>query len=82
MVKKKNSEKFSVLAHELVPDMEILSETQKKNILSKLNITENMLPLINHNDPEALALKAEPGDVIKIERKEPTAKCTYYRLVE
>lgn len=61
--------------------MEILSEAEKKNLLKKYGIIETNLPKMKSSDPAAKKIKAEVGDVIKIEREDPTAKYNYYRLV-
>ena len=72
---------LDVLNHELVPKMEVLSEPQKKKILEELSLNEDQLPRMNHDDSAAVALGANPGDLIKIKRKDPTAKYDYYRIV-
>ncbi|MBU0586916.1 DNA-directed RNA polymerase subunit H [Candidatus Micrarchaeota archaeon] len=61
--------------------MEILSETEKKNLLKKLGVSEKLLPKMKSSDPAAKKLNAQEGDVIKIMREDPTAKYNYYRLV-
>lgn len=69
------------MGHFLVPRMEILSQIEKKNLLKKYNIAEGNLPKMKSSDPAAKKLGAKPGDVVKIEREDPTAKYNYYRLV-
>lgn len=72
---------LDVLNHQLVPKMEILSDSQKKKVLEEYSVTEDRLPKMKHTDPVAVALEAEVGDIIKITRKDPTGKYFYYRLV-
>ncbi len=79
--KQKLEVELDVFGHFLVPKMEIISEAEKKNLLRKYSISENNLPKMKSTDPAAKALKAQPGDVVKIEREDPTAKYNYYRLV-
>ncbi len=83
MVKKKkeNSTVIDVLAHKLVSDMKVLSEAEKKKVLEKYGINENQLPRILSTDPAVVALKAEPGNIIKIERDDGTGKYLTYKVV-
>ena len=81
MLAKKEEIPVNVLEHKIVPKTVIISEKEKKNLFEKLSIDENTLPRIKHNDPLAKALEAKAGDVLKIERRDPTAKYFYYRLV-
>lgn len=76
--------KINVLEHELVPLHFVLSQEEKKRVLSQFKITkENQLPTIYKSDPVVQMLEAKPGDLIKIIRKSSTAKETvYYRLVK
>ncbi len=73
-----------MLEHELVPLHFVLSQEEKKHVLSQFKITkENQLPTIYKSDPVVQMLEAKPGDLIKIIRKSSTAKETvYYRLVK
>lgn len=73
-----------MLEHELVPLHFVLSQEEKKRVLSQFKITkENQLPTIYKSDPVVQMLEAKPGDLIKIIRKSSTAKETvYYRLVK
>lgn len=56
-------------------------------VLKKLNVTKDKLPRISINDPAIKALeeihgKLDPGRIIKIIRKSPTAGYyEYYRVV-
>lgn len=60
----------------------ILSEKERKDLLTRFKIRAEQLPRILANDPAAVAVDAKPGNIIKIKRKSPTAKyTTAYRLV-
>ena len=61
--------------------MEILSEKEKEALFKKLNIGPEDLPKINSSDPEAEALGAKAGDVLKIKRTDATATYFHYRIV-
>ena len=81
MVKKKPVD-IDVLSHALVPEMKIVSsESEKKKILDKYNITERQLPRMNEKDAEAKALGAKIGDIISMQRKDLTNTYTAYRIV-
>jgi DNA-directed RNA polymerase subunit H len=68
--------------HELVPKHSKLGEKATKELLKKHNASKDQLPKILLKDPALLNLEVKSGDVIKIERKSPTAeKATYYRIV-
>jgi DNA-directed RNA polymerase I, II, and III subunit RPABC1 len=81
--KKKKSSKpvVDVLAHSLVPEMKILSDGEKRKVLDKYNISEDMLPKMSSTDPVVVALGAESGSVIRISRVEPTGKYYCYKSV-
>ncbi len=72
---------FNILQHELVPNMEILDETQKQDLKKKYNLKSfKQLPEINRFDPQALAMSMRPGDIGKIERNSVTSlNYDYYR---
>lgn len=65
----------------LVPPMRILTEEQATKMLKKYGIEKEQLPKMFSSDPEAQGLKANPGDVVSIERKDITSKYVAYRLV-
>lgn len=74
---------FEITQHRLVPKHTKLSEEEKQKLLQDYNITLSRLAFIKTSDPvlkNMLDLKS--GDVIKVERKSPTAKQTvFYRVV-
>ena len=73
---------FEPKNHILVPRHSKLSETEKKQLFEKYNISLKELPKILKKDPAIADLKVKEGDVIKIERNSPTAgKTVYYRGV-
>lgn len=79
MAKKSN---FDVSKHMLVPEHKKLNQKEKKELLEKNEMSFANLPKISLNDPAIASLKVSEGDVIKIERKSPTAGNTvYYRGV-
>jgi DNA-directed RNA polymerase subunit H len=82
-VKKKPKEKrYYILEHKLVPNHEIISEKEKKELLQKYDINAEQLPKIICTDPAAQSIGALPGQIIKITRESRTAKLTTaYRLV-
>ena len=85
MVKKKKSkpsEKLDVSNHILVPKHVKCSETEKKALLKKYDITISDLPKISINDAAVCDMDLNPGDIIKITRDSPTAGTTiFYRVV-
>jgi DNA-directed RNA polymerase subunit H len=73
---------LTVLEHVMVPDHQIMSEEEIKQLLSTYNLTYEQLPKIYNDDPAVKVIKAKPGDVIKIVRESQTAgRAESYRLV-
>jgi DNA-directed RNA polymerase subunit H len=71
------------VGHELVPDHTILSKSEVKKLIKKLDIRLEQLPKIRIDDPVVKAIEAKPGDVLKITRMSSTAGTFFtYRLVE
>jgi DNA-directed RNA polymerase subunit H len=71
-----------VTDHVLVPKHEILSEEEKKEILTSFNATEEQFPFLFLNDPVVREIGAKPGDMVRISRISDTAgETTYYRFV-
>lgn len=74
---------FNILNHINVPKHEILTEEEKNDIFSDVEYKIEQLPKIKSEDPVVKAIKAEPGDVLKITRESQTAGTFIsYRLVE
>ena len=81
--KAEKTEKVDVaFAHELVPKHVLLGEAEAQQILEKYRIRPYQLPHIKLSDPQARALKAKPGDIVKITRTSSTAgEAIAYRYV-
>lgn len=80
--RKMAAKKSEPTEHILVPKHTKLSDKEKEDLFKKYNITGRELPLILENDPAIAHMDIKPGDVIKIERKSPTAgTALFYRLV-
>jgi DNA-directed RNA polymerase subunit H len=75
-------EEVKVTDHVLVPKHEILSDEEKKDILSRFNATEEQFPFLFSSDPVVREIGAKPGDMVRISRVSDTAgETTYYRFV-
>lgn len=82
MVKTISKQQFEILNHELVPNHEIVSDEEKKQIFKKYDITPDQLPKVIDTDPVCLSIGAKPGQIVKITRKSHTAdKSIAYRFV-
>jgi len=80
--KVEKTEKIEVITHDLVPKHVLLDEEEAKRILAKYRIKPYQLPYIKLSDPQAKALKAKAGDIIKIIRASSTAgEAIAYRYV-
>lgn len=66
--------------HTLQPKHTKLKQEELKKLLSTYNISIAQLPKIKHTDP-ALSEGSQPGEVVKIERKEEGVVNVYYRVV-
>ena len=64
---------FDLFQHKLVPKHEILEEEEKQQLLAQYRIHPYQLPQISSSDPAVKAIGAQPGDVLRIIRKSPTA---------
>ena len=73
---------FNVLEHVLVPSARILTTAEVEDLKLKLNLKElSRLPEISRFDPQALAMGIRPGQVVKFDRKSPTALVApYWRI--
>ena len=57
----------NIMDHEIVPEHNIISSTEKEKLLERFNIaTYNQLPLILKTDPVAMFLGMRRGDVCRI----------------
>jgi DNA-directed RNA polymerase subunit H len=66
----------------MVPDHRIMEEGEIGTLLSTYHLTREQLPKVYHDDPAVKAIKAKPGDVIRIIRLSQTAgRAESYRLV-
>ena len=80
--KKKEPLTIDVLEHILVPKHTKLTKKESKKLLEDMDITIKNLIKIKSGDPAIAKLKAEPGDIIKIERDNPlVGKTLFYRVV-
>jgi len=79
--KKVSSPEIDVLSYYLLPEMKVLGEAEKTKVLKKFGIGDTQLPKMYSSDPAAVALKAVPGNVIRMERNDGTSKYTAYRIV-
>lgn len=64
---------FDLFEHKLVPKHEILSESEKEQVLVQYKVHPYQLPQISSLDPCVKAIGAKPGDVLRITRKSSTA---------
>jgi DNA-directed RNA polymerase subunit H len=72
----------SLLTHRIVPEHEIMTKEDVEKLLNTYRCDKTALPKIKDTDPAVLAVKAKPGDVVRIKRKSPTAgESFYYRIV-
>jgi DNA-directed RNA polymerase subunit H (RpoH/RPB5) len=58
-----------------------MSAGKVAEMIAKFGITVSNLPKILKNDPQAVKLQAQVGDVIEIERDDSGKKYLYYRQV-
>lgn len=74
--------KKEALIHVLVPKHTKLSEKEKEELFKRYNITIRELPKIFKSDPAISHLDVKENDVIRIDRKSPTAgNSVFYRGV-
>lgn len=73
---------FNILQHEYVPEHQVMTEDEVKEVMSKYNITDmGQFPDISRFDPVARAIGLRPGQVCRILRPSKTSILTqYYRL--
>jgi DNA-directed RNA polymerase subunit H len=80
-VKKQVVSTIDVLPHELNPQMEVVSESEKGKVQKKFGINNDQFPRVFLSDPAVVSLKAKVGDVIKIKRNDGTGDYLAYRIV-
>ncbi len=75
---------FEIFNHALVPKHEMLTDEEKKQLLSEYKIQPYQIPHITSVDPVVKAIGAIPGDILRIIRKSQTAgeHITYRYVVE
>ena len=67
--------------YDLVPEHELLSESDAKKISKKFNTPLEKFPKILESDPQAVKLKATAGQLIGIHRDDDGKKYVAYRYV-
>jgi DNA-directed RNA polymerase subunit H len=72
---------MDVLSFFMIPEMKILSGSEKTKLFNKYGVDENKLPKILEKDPAVKALEAKPGDVVRIQRDDGTGKYYAYKVV-
>lgn len=78
----KKKQKILISKHILVPKHIKISKKEKQELFDKYNLNVENLPKILKTDAAIASLDAQPGDVIKIIRKSPTAgEAIFYRGV-
>ena len=66
---------------ELIPEHELVSDSEAKKLVKEYNIPLEKFPKMVASDPQAKKLGAQPGQLVRIKRQDPTGKYTYYRYV-
>ena len=77
-MKKEQEKTQEKINHVLIPLHEIITEKEKKELLTRYNITFRELPRISPKDPALTGMKVKVRDVIRITRISPTAGKTYF----
>jgi len=78
----KNFPSFNIFDHDFVSKHGILTPEERKKILAEDKVQPYQLPRIKASDPAIIAIGANPGDVVRVIRKSPTAgKYVAYRYV-
>jgi DNA-directed RNA polymerase, subunit H, RpoH/RPB5 len=67
--------------YDLVPEHELLSESDAKKISKKFNTPLEKFPKILESDPQSVKLKATAGQLIAIHRDDDGKKYVAYRYV-
>ena len=77
-----SEKKVNVFDHLMVPIHILLNQEEVEKLLKKYRIKPYQLPKIKDSDPGVMVIQAQPGDIIKILRKSPTAgEAIAYRYV-
>jgi len=73
---------YNVLEHTLVPESNILTDDELKELMVKYNIRDlTQLPQVSRFDPQSLAICLRPGQVCKYTRKSiASLEHDYYRV--
>jgi len=80
-IQEKNEE-IDVSKHRLVPRHMILSDKEAKEVLARYHVEPHQFPYIKISDPAIRALNPKLGDLVRVERKSPTAgEAVAYRYV-
>ncbi len=67
--------------YDLVPEHELLSESEAKKISKKFNTPLERFPKILESDPQAVKIKAAAGQLIAVHRNDGGKKYIAYRYV-
>lgn len=66
----------------LVPKHILCTEEEKRTIMKDNSIEEDSLfPVIRQNDPQVIWLGGQPGQLVKIIRRDVTGEVLYYRII-
>ncbi len=65
--------RFNVLNHVNVPLHELLQEDEVAALLKRYAIVREQLPKIRNVDPAVRVVGGQPGQVVRITRRSPTA---------
>lgn len=70
-----------VSPRELIPEHKLLSESEAKKVAKEFNVPVEKFPKILETDAQVVKLGAKAGQLILIQRVDPTGKYNYYRYV-
>ena len=74
--------KYCLLEHDLVPDVCIVSDIEKKDLMDYYRVKESNLPRIQYEDPVARYIGAVKGNVLRFTRPSESAGVySYWRIV-